>query len=69
MNTRMDDIARQHISDLRHQAASHRSAAGSGETGPGHDAVRTPRLRRHVGFALVEAGFYLLGTDRLTVPR
>jgi hypothetical protein len=65
MNTRMDDIARQHISDLRNQAASHRSATGPGQTSPGHDAARTPRLRRHVGFALVEAGFYLLGTDHL----
>jgi hypothetical protein len=65
MNTRMDDIARQHISEMRHQAASHRSAAERDGTSPGHDAARTPRLRRHVGFALVEAGFYLLGTDHL----
>jgi hypothetical protein len=61
MNTRMDDIARQHIGELRHQADRRRSATGPQETQPGH----TSRLRRHVGFALVEAGFYLLGTDRL----
>jgi hypothetical protein len=66
MNSRMDDIARQHISDLRHQADSHRAATEPEETRTGLDANRTPRLRRHVGFALVEAGFYLLGTDRLT---
>jgi hypothetical protein len=65
MNPRMDDIARQHISDLHHQADLHRAAAESQEISPGHEASRTPRLRRHVGFALVEAGFYLLGTDRL----
>jgi hypothetical protein len=64
MNPRMDDIARQHISDLRHQADRYRCATEQ-ERGSGHDASRTPRLRRHVGFALVEAGFYLLGTDRL----
>jgi hypothetical protein len=64
MNPRMDDIARQHISDLRHQADRHRSTIDQ-ETSSGHDAARTPRLRRHVGFALVEAGFYLLGTDHL----
>ena len=65
MNPRMDDIARQHIRELHDQARRHRSAAEPEEAGPGHDAGRTPRLRRHVGFALVEAGFYLLGTDRL----
>jgi hypothetical protein len=66
MNTRMDDLARQHVSEMRHQAAS-RSAAGREETSPGHTAARTPRLRRRVGFALVEAGFHLLGTDHLPV--
>lgn len=66
MNTRIETIARQHISEMRHQAASHRFAAEVGVTSPGHAAARTPWLRRHVGFALVEAGFYLLGTDRLT---
>jgi hypothetical protein len=64
MNARMDAIARQHISDLRHQADRHRLAIGP-DASSDHAAVRTPRLRRHVGFALVEAGFYLLGTDRL----
>lgn len=66
MNMRMDDIARQHVSDLHHQADRHRSATEPAEPGTRHDATRTPRLRRHVGFALVEAGFYLLGTDRPT---
>jgi hypothetical protein len=62
----MDDIARQHISDLHHRADRYRSAIESPETRSGPDDGHTPRLRRHVGFALVEAGFYLLGTDRLT---
>jgi hypothetical protein len=61
----MDDIAREHIRDLRRQADGHRSATEPRETRRDHDDPRAPGLRRHVGFALVEAGFYLLGTDRL----
>jgi hypothetical protein len=64
MNPRMDDIARQHISDLHHEAGRHRATIDQ-DASAGHVARPAPRLRRHVGFALVEAGFYLLGTDHL----
>jgi hypothetical protein len=65
MIPRMDDLASQHIHELHREADARRSTAEPQETRRDHDAGRTPRLRRHVGFALVEAGFYLLGTDRL----
>lgn len=64
MNHRMDAIATDHIRELHREAASRRSAAEPGDSRD-HDDARTPRLRRHVGFALVEAGFYLLGNERL----
>ena len=52
--------ADEHIRELRHHAARRRDARR-------HAAARhrEPRLRSHLGFALVEAGFYLLASARL----
>jgi hypothetical protein len=64
MNQRMYAIATDHIRELHREADSRRLVAEP-EDSRDHHGARTPRLRRHVGFALVEAGFYLLGNERL----
>ncbi len=58
-------LADQHIRELRRQAARRHAAARHREPRPAGDAGRRPRLRSHLGFALVEAGFYLLASARL----
>jgi hypothetical protein len=58
-------VADQHIRELRHHAARRRAAARHREPRPAGAASRPPRLRSHLGFALVEAGFYLLASARL----
>ncbi len=70
-------LADQHIRELRRQAARRHAAARHREPRPvrqerqvrdtagAGDVGRRPRLRSHLGFALVEAGFYLLASARL----
>ena len=58
MTPRMiEAVADQHLRELRCQAARRQAAARRRD--------RPPRLRSHLGFALVEAGFYLLSSARL----
>ena len=55
--------ADEHIRELRHHAARRRDARR--HAAARHREPRPPRLRSHLGFALVEAGFYLLASARL----
>ncbi len=58
-------MADEHVLDLRRQAARRQAAARHRQPRPGGRASRRPRLRSHLGFALVEAGCYLLSGVRL----
>jgi hypothetical protein len=61
----IDAVADQHLRELRCQAARRQAAARHRDRPPAGAPGRPPRLRRHLGFALVEAGFYLLSSARL----
>ena len=54
--------------EMRHDAARHATGALRPEWRPMPIAPRWPRMRRQVGYALVEAGLRLLATDG-PVPR
>jgi hypothetical protein len=58
-------MADQHIREVRRQAARQAGAAGRREPRQAGDVGRRPRLRSHLGFALIEAGFYLLASSPL----
>jgi hypothetical protein len=62
----IDVLVSNRTADIRSQAASRRSAARGLESGPAAPAVRRPRLRSRIGFALVEAGLHLAATARPT---
>jgi hypothetical protein len=59
----LNALADQHISELRQRAAAHRTAPDHREPRRADGGGRQPRLRSHLGFALVAAGFHLLETD------
>jgi hypothetical protein len=56
-------LADAHSRDLRHQAARHRMRTRRGWW-PADSARRLRRLRRGIGFRLVEAGLHMLATTR-----
>jgi hypothetical protein len=56
-------LADAHSRDLRHQAAWHRMRTRRGWW-PADSARRWRRLRRGIGFRLVEAGLHMLATTR-----
>lgn len=64
----LNAVADQHISELRQRAAGRRTASDHRKPRLAGGTSRRPRLRSHLGFALVAAGFHLLETARLA-PR
>jgi hypothetical protein len=58
-------VADLHLSELRSEATRRHAAARHRERPQASAADHQPRLRGHLGFALVEAGFYLLSGARV----
>jgi hypothetical protein len=64
MNFRMTDIqVEQHMQDVRRQVARGRARSACRDRARAASASRVPRLRRRVGFTLIEAGLRLLAAD------
>ncbi len=55
-----EDLAAGHIRDLRRQATRYRAAGTGPKPSPLTSRHSWPRLRRRIGFTLVEAGLNLL---------
>lgn len=69
MTTRMiEALAGLHVSEVRGQAAQRRGGHHDRLRRPPRAGQRRARLRRRIGFTLIEAGFQLLATAR-PVPR
>jgi hypothetical protein len=61
----LSDLADSHRSEMRRQAAQRRSRARPRESQPMRSVSHgRGRLRRRVGFGLVEAGLHVLATTR-----
>jgi hypothetical protein len=58
----------EHLRDLRTQAAAARASRHHQPAAGGQPARPVPALRQRIGFALVEAGFHVLGSTRLARP-
>ena len=55
-----EDLAARHIRELRRQATRYRTARAWATPSPLASRPSWPRLRRRIGFTLVEAGLNLL---------
>ena len=63
----LSELADSHVSEIRRGAAQRRSQARSREPKPMRSVSGgRGRLRRRVGFGLVEAGLHVLATTRST---
>ena len=61
----LSDLADSHVREIRYEAAQRRSQARPPESQPVRSVSRgRARLRRRVGFGLVEAGLHVLATTR-----
>jgi hypothetical protein len=59
----------QQMRDVRRQVAGCRGRSHHTRARPARTAIRAPRLRRRVGFTLIEAGLRLLAADRAARTR